>query len=137
MGKVAVMMEADRADGPMSSHFGKAEWIMIAGTECGVPEFARNDGLNGKSAADLLIRHGCTDAILVDIGEGALRHLQAAKIQVWAAPGPVAGHEALRMLGEGQLDPVAAACVTTERSEGHGCCCARHGASATSTPCCG
>ena len=44
MGKVAVMMSADRADGTMSSHFGKAEWIMIAGTEGGAPEFEGTTG---------------------------------------------------------------------------------------------
>ena len=137
MGRVAVMMEAGRADGPMSSHFGKAEWIMIADTEGGVAKFERNDGLNGKSAADLLMRKDCTDVILVDIGDGALRHLKAAKINAWAAPGPVTGDEALRMFTEGQLAPVAAACVTTEHSEGHGCWCTRHGTPAKSSPCCG
>jgi predicted Fe-Mo cluster-binding NifX family protein len=134
MSRIAVMMTVDRADGPMSSHFGKAEWIMIAGTETGAPEFERNVGLNGRSAADLLIRHGCTDAILVDIGEGALGHLQAAKIHVWAAPGPVTGDEALRMFAEGRLPSVPEARGTTG---GGGGCCAHHDASATSTGCCG
>ncbi len=137
MGRVAVMMAADRADGTMSSHFGKAEWIMIAGTEDGALEFEKNDGLHGRSAADLLIRHTCTDAILVDIGEGALGHLQAAKIHVWSAPGPVTGREALRMFVEGKLAPVPAVAAVTGRGEGHGCCCAHRDASAASTRCCG
>lgn len=137
MDKVAVMMSANLADSAMSSHFGKAEWIMIAGSEGGAPKFEANDGLNGRSAAELLVRRGCADVILVEIGEGALRHLQAANIHAWAAPGPITGNEALRMFAEGQLTPVAATCVTTEHSEGHGCCCARRGTPATSTPCCG
>jgi predicted Fe-Mo cluster-binding NifX family protein len=137
MGKVAVMMAAGRADGPMSGHFGKAEWIMIANTEGGVPEFEKNHGLNGKSVADLLIRHGCTDAILVEIGEGALGHLRAAKILVWVAPGAVSGHEALRMFAEGRLSSVSSTCAPQDHGEGHGCCCSRRGASAASTSCCG
>ncbi len=137
MAKVAVMMAADRADGTMSSHFGKAEWIMIAGTEGGAPEFERNGGLNGRSAADFLIQHGCTDAILVDIGDGALGHLQAAKIRAWAAPGPVTGHEALRMFTEGRLPPVPEARAGKEHGEGRGCCCAHSDGSAASTRCCG
>ncbi len=137
MGKVAVMMSADRADSTMSAHFGKAEWIMITGAEGGAPEFEANDGLNGKSAANLLVRHGCTDAILVDIGEGALGHLQAAKIHVWAAPGPVTGHEALRMFAAGQLPLVSSTCAPKDHGEGHGCCCASSGASAAHSRCCG
>jgi predicted Fe-Mo cluster-binding NifX family protein len=137
MSRVAVMMAADRGDGAMSSHFGKAEWIMIAGTEGGAPEFERNDGLNGRSAADLLIRHDCTDTILVDIGEGALGHLQAAKIRAWAAPGPVTGQEALTMFAEGRLSPVPEARTGKGHGEGHGCSCAHHDASAASTRCCG
>ena len=63
--------------------------------------------LNGKSAVEIVIHQGCTDVILTDIGDGALGHLQAAHIRAWAAPGPVAGDEALRMFGEGQLTACA------------------------------
>ena len=137
MGRVAVMMAANRADSLMSSHFGKAEWIMIADAKGGASEFERNNGLNGRNAADLLIRRGCTDAILVDIGEGALRHLQSAKIHVWAAPGPVTGDEALRMFAEGHLPLVPEALTAKGHGEGHGCCCSSHDAPEDSTGCCG
>src|ERR1035441_8160256 len=80
MSKVGVMMSADCADGPMSSHFGKAEWILIADTENPGLDFVKNDELNGKSAVAIVIGAGCTDVILADIGDGALGHLQAAQI---------------------------------------------------------
>jgi predicted Fe-Mo cluster-binding NifX family protein len=111
--------------GTMSSHFGKAEWIMVADTENPVSTFEKNEGLNGKCAVEIVIRQGCTDVILADIGDGALGHLQAAHIRVWAAPEPVAGDEALRMFREGQLPPVPTARTATRHGEGHGCCCAK------------
>ena len=86
MGKIGVMMSADRADGQMSSHFGKAEWIMVADTENPVLEFVKNTGLNGKNVVEIVIRQGCADVILTDIGDGALGHLQVAHIRAWAAP---------------------------------------------------
>jgi predicted Fe-Mo cluster-binding NifX family protein len=123
MSKIGVMMSADRVDEKMSSHFGKAEWIMVADTENPVLEFVRNIGLNGKNVVEIVIRQGCTDVILTDIGDGALGHLQAAHIRAWAAPQPVAGSEALRMFREGQLPPVPSVRTTTKQDMRHGCCC--------------
>lgn len=136
MGRITVMMSA-RSDAPMSSHFGKAEWIMMAGAENAAPEFTKNDGSNGRSAAEILIGLGCTDAIVVDIGDGALRHLQAADIRVWAAPGPVTGSEALRIFAEGRLPCLPAVSAATSHGGGHGCCCAGRGAAHASSGCCG
>ena len=116
-------MSADRAAGQMSSHFGKAEWIMVAETGNPVLEFVKNTGLNGKSVVETVIRQGCTDVILTDIGDGALGHLQAAHIRAWAAPEPVAGSEALRLFREGQLLPVPPARAATRHGEHQGCCC--------------
>ena len=135
MGKLAVMMSTDQPEGLMSSHFGKAEWIMLGDTAGGSAEFARNEGQNGRSVADLLIRQGCTDVILVDIGDGALRQLQAAKIGAWAAPGPVPGAEALRAFAEGRLAAVPAVSAASDHAKGGGCCCA--GPAKVSTRCCG
>jgi predicted Fe-Mo cluster-binding NifX family protein len=135
MSKIGVMMSADRADAPMSSHFGKAEWIMVADTDNPVPMFVKNEALNGKSAVEIVIRQGCTDVILADIGDGALGHLQAAQIRAWAEPAPVAGDEALRMFRDGQLPRVPAARAATRDGGGHGCCCVnRDGSEAPS--CC-
>jgi predicted Fe-Mo cluster-binding NifX family protein len=80
--------------------------------------------LNGKCAAEIVIRQGCTDVILIDIGDGALGHLQAARIRAWAAGAPVAGDEALRIFAEGQLSAVPAARAAARHGGGHGCCCA-------------
>jgi predicted Fe-Mo cluster-binding NifX family protein len=136
MSKIGVMMSADRADGRISSHFGKAEWIMVADTENPVLEFVKNTGLNGKNVVETVIRQGCTDVILTDIGDGALGHLQAAHIRAWAAPGPVVGSEALRMFREGQLPPVPFARTATRQDAHKGCCCSS-GAGSEAAGCCG
>ena len=135
MSRIAVMMATDRIDGKMSSHFGKAPWVMVVDGPEGAPEFVKNESANGSGAAGVLIGSGCTDAILVDIGDGALRRLQAAKIGAWAVPGPVTGREALRLFAAGELSRVPVAATAKERGEHHGCCCGGHGAQG-STHCC-
>ena len=135
MGKIGVMMSADRADGQMSAHFGKAEWMMAADAEGAVPVFVKNEGLNGRCAAEIVIGQGCTDVILADIGDGALGHLQAASIRVWATPELVAGNEALRLFREGQLTSVPTARAATRHGAGHGSCCGSHGGSEASSCC--
>lgn len=135
MSKVGVMMTVDRADQPMSAHFGKAEWMMVTDTASEAVEFVKNDSLNGKGAVEIAIRQGCTDVIVADIGDGALGHLQAASIGAWAVPSIVAGSEALRMFRDGQLTHVPPARAAARHGEGHGCCCAkREGSEAAS--CC-
>jgi predicted Fe-Mo cluster-binding NifX family protein len=136
MAKIGVMMSADRADEKMSSHFGKAEWIMVADTESGISEFVKNEALNGKGSVEIVIRMGCTDVILEDIGDGALGHLQAAHIRAWAAPATVAGNEALRFFREGQLLPVPPALATARQGAHHGGCCSRP-AGGEAAVCCG
>jgi predicted Fe-Mo cluster-binding NifX family protein len=34
MSKVAVMMSENQVKAKMSSHFGKAEWVMVVDTDC-------------------------------------------------------------------------------------------------------
>jgi predicted Fe-Mo cluster-binding NifX family protein len=128
MSKVAVMMSAQSAEGPMSSHFGKAEWIMIADTENASLDFVKNDAMNGRGAAGTVIGEGCTDVLVVDIGGGALGHLQEARIQAWAVGEPVAGAEALRRFKAGQLPAVSATQATEKHGGGQGCCCGHGGA---------
>lgn len=136
MSKVAVMLSVDRPEGAMSSHFGKAKWFMIVDTEGGSPSFIRNEGLNGRSAAELAVRQGCTDVILAEIGDGALGHLQSAGIRAWAVPAIVSGQEALRMFGEGQLSSLPAA-VAAERGAHHGCGCSSAAGADGGHRCCG
>ena len=135
MGKVGVMMSENRVDAQMSSHFGKAEWIMVIETDNPVPAFQKNEALNGKCAAEIVIRQGCTDVILADIGDGALGQLQSAHICAWAVPEPIAGGEALRLFREGQLLPVPTARAATRHGEGHGCCCANRAVSEAPSCC--
>jgi predicted Fe-Mo cluster-binding NifX family protein len=135
MSKIGVMMSENRADAQMSSHFGKAEWIMVIDTDNPVPTFEKNVILNGKCASENVIRLGCTDVIVADIGDGALGHLQTAHIRAWAASEPVTGNEALRMLKEGKLPPVPAARAASRHGEGHGCCCANRAASEAPSHC--
>jgi predicted Fe-Mo cluster-binding NifX family protein len=127
MSKVAVMMSADNANEPMSSHFGKAEWIMIADTDSSLFGFVKNDAQNGRGAAGTVVGEGCSDVLVVDIGDGALGHLQSAGIRTWAVPGPVVGMEALSRFRAGQLSAVPSASVETKHGGGHGCCCSQGG----------
>ena len=121
MSKIGVMMSADRADEPMSSHFGKAEWIMVANPVNSAIEFVKNEGLNGRSAVEIAIRQGLTDIIFTEIGNGAFGHLQTAGIRGWVAPEQISGQHALMMFKQSQLE---AASASTKPGDGHGCCCA-------------
>ena len=136
MSKIGVMMSAHAVDEKMSSHFGKAEWVMVADTESSTIGFEKNDALNGKSAVEIVIRAGCTDVILTDIGDGALRHLQAASIRSWVVPEPVSGSEAFRMFGEGLLTLLPAARLATNQGARASCCCSSGSGSAAAS-CCG
>ena len=123
MGRIAVMMSNNEVGGPMSSHFGKAPWVMLVNAPGAVPEFVRNEAANGGGAAGVVIGRGCTDVLLVDIGEGALTRLQAAGVTVWAVPVPLAGSDALALFSEGKLPRVPAVASTSSRGQHRGCCC--------------
>lgn len=135
MSKVAVMMMAESAVEPISSHFGKAEWIMIADTESASHRFVKNDTMNGRGAAGTVIGEGCSDVLVVDIGGGALGHLQSAGIRAWIVPGPMAGVEALRRFKAGELAAVPSVPVEAKHGNGHGCCCG-HGDAEGASSCC-
>jgi predicted Fe-Mo cluster-binding NifX family protein len=126
------MMSADRADGQMSSHFGKAEWILVADGENQAFAFVKNDALNGKGAVEIAIRQDFTDLIFTEIGNGAFGHLQAAGIRGWVAPAHLTGEQALLMLQRSELQPANA---STKQGGSQACCCAgRNGSEASS--CC-
>jgi predicted Fe-Mo cluster-binding NifX family protein len=129
------MMSENRAEGQMSSHFGKAEWVMVVDTDNPVSTFVKNDSKTCKRVLDIALQHGCTDVILADIGDGALGRLQAAHIRALTTPAPIPGDEALRMFKDGQLQPVPTALAATRHGEGQGGCCTnRNGAEASA--CC-
>jgi predicted Fe-Mo cluster-binding NifX family protein len=133
--KIGVMMSADRADEKMSSHFGKAEWIMVADTDSSAPVFVKNEALNGKGAVEIVVQLGCTDVIVADIGDGALGHLQAAHILAWAVPEAIAGSVALRMFKDGQLSSVPPARAAARQGAHQGSCCSSP-AGAETNACC-
>ena len=120
MSKIAVMMSTNRPDAPLSGHFGKAPWNMLADEGAGAPEFVQNEQGNGRSASERILQMGCGDVLVREIGDGALARLQAAGVQAWAVLGPISGNEALRFFAEKALAPVPAA--RTEVKHG-GCCC--------------
>jgi len=132
MSNVAVMLSGNCVSAPMSSHFGKAEWIMTADTESHTMVFLENEPANGKSVVELIVGQNCTDAIFTEIGDGALRHLQSANIHGWMAPANITGRQALEMFEHLRLHPAASA---ADGHGGHECCCAKKAGSEAS-PCC-
>lgn len=143
MSKIALMTLLNRADSPLSMHFGKAKWVMVHDTEEKSSRFVQNHGLNGRSVVQLLLQEGCSEVICSEIGDGAVRNLENAGIRGWLAPAETPAPRALQMHAEGALQPihstktsgehrgcghhdaeaVGAGCGCQHRhGEGHGCC---------------
>jgi predicted Fe-Mo cluster-binding NifX family protein len=130
MSKVVVMMSEDRVDAPVSAHFGKAEWALIADTQCHRFTFFKNDDAHCKSTVERIAALDCTDAIFTEIGAGALTRLQACHIRGWFAPSHVTGGQALEMFEHLRLQPAQVATGSQRRSccsqsatpEPSGCC---------------
>jgi predicted Fe-Mo cluster-binding NifX family protein len=127
------MMLENNVTAQMSAHFGKAEWVMVADTECHAFDFLKNEAANGRSVVEMVSSHNCTDAIFSEIGNGALGHLKAEGIRGWVAPSNISGQQALEMFEHLQL---RAADTASGRPAGHGCCCAKQ-AGSEATSCCG
>ena len=103
MRKLGLTVLKEDPQSPLSPHFGMAKWIMIHDPTSGASSFVRNTGLNGRAVVEELVRHGCTDAIFASIGDGALRHLDAAGIQGWYGPADQPSTELSRRLEQGEL----------------------------------
>ena len=132
MSRVAVMMSENHVKAQMSSHFGKAEWVMAADTESHTLAFLKNEVANGKSVVDLVASQGCTDAIFNGIGNGALAHLKATNVRGWVAPPNISGQQALEMFEHLRPQPAASA---SEGHSGKGCCCAKQAGSEAASCC--
>lgn len=132
--KIAVMMTASKPDALMSSHFGKAPWLMVADQKSEAFEFVQNEAKRGCGAASTIVQHGCTDVIVVDIGDGALNHLHAAHIRAWATPAAVSGRQALLMFADGQLAQLSVA-RSDPRPPSHTQASCSHGAGSSSGCC--
>ena len=127
MSRVAVMMSENNVKAQMSSHFGKAEWVMAADTVNHTFVFLKNEAANGKSVVDLVASQNCTDAIFNEIGSGALSHLTATNVRGWVAPAHISGGQALDMFAHLRLHAAAS-------TSGHVCCGSNHSESAST--CC-
>jgi predicted Fe-Mo cluster-binding NifX family protein len=114
MSKIGLTVLLNRGDSTLSPHFGKAKWVAIRDLDSGAISFEQNQGLNGRTVVDVLIRNGCTDAIFSEIGPGALRHLHEAGIQGWFGPLDVPMPELAHRLVHSQLSRALAP------SPGHG-----------------
>jgi predicted Fe-Mo cluster-binding NifX family protein len=129
MSKVAVMMSENNVKAQMSEHFGKAEWVMVADTECHAFDFLKNEAAGGKSIVEMIAGQNCTDAIFSEIGNGALGHLKAENVRGWVAPANISGQQALEMFEHLRLQ-------AADSSSAHACCGSHH-AGSKATTCCG
>jgi len=136
MARLAVLMSSNNLEGTMSLHFGKAEWVMIVDPPSRIADFVQNQGSNGSGTADLLMRRGCTDVIVVDIGDRALARLQSANIRVWAVPGQITGGEALCRFAEGGIPRITGVPENAGHSQRRGCCCCGEGIAKEPGGCC-
>lgn len=117
MSAIGFMTLLNKEDSVLSPHFGMAKWLMIVDKDTGKSTFVRNEHLNGRSVVDLLIANRCSDVVFNEIGFGALRHLQNAKIGAWFAPADAPVPQLLEMFRQGKLEKAR------EPREGH----AQHG----------
>jgi predicted Fe-Mo cluster-binding NifX family protein len=117
MSKVGFTTLLNREDSVLSPHFGMAKWVMIRDDDSGEITFEQNTGLNGRAVVDILARAGCRDAVFSEIGNGALRHLEDARIRGWLAPSDVPVPQLLARLSRGELPPAEG---HTHGSGGHG-----------------
>ncbi len=88
----------------LSPHFGIAKWILIYDRDTGETSFARNEGLTGQAVVEVLVRHGCTDAVFSSIGNGALAHLNEAGIRGWYGPTDQTAVELAALLEQARLE---------------------------------
>ena len=105
MSKIAFTALLNRPDSVLSPHFGKAKWILIR-DEGGQTTFEQNTVLNGRAVVDIMARHGCTDAVFTQIGDGAFVHLDRAGIRGWIGPANIPVPQLVERLERGQLERV-------------------------------
>lgn len=132
MSRTAFTTLLNRRDSALSPHFGKAKWVGIV-DEKGQIEFEQNTGLNGKAVVEIMVKHGCKDAVFSDIGPGAFNHLEQAGIRGWIGPEGVPLPELAERLRGGKLPRAQAEACGHEGSHdgGHQ---AHHGSGSS---CCG
>lgn len=103
MSIVAFTTLLNREDSALSPHFGMAKWVLIRDDDHGRITFEQNTALNGRAVVDIMVRHGCSDAVFNHIGPGAFRHLEQAGIRGWIGPADLAVPQLLERLSHGEL----------------------------------
>ncbi len=103
MSKVAFTTLLNREDSALSLHFGMAKWILIRDDDNSQITFEQNTALNGRAVVEIMVQHGCTDAVFTQIGEGAFRHLEQAGIRGWIGPASTPVPQLLEHLSRGEL----------------------------------
>jgi predicted Fe-Mo cluster-binding NifX family protein len=104
--RIGMTMSRTDLDAPPAEHFGKARWLLVAedAVRC---DFVRNEGLDGRSVAEVFAARGCTDVIVRNLGPGAYAHVTAAGIRVWHAEEGESARALVQSLREGRLRPLA------------------------------
>jgi predicted Fe-Mo cluster-binding NifX family protein len=103
LSKVGFTTLLNREDSVLSPHFGMAKWILIRDDDNDGITFEQNTALNGRAVVDLMVRHGCSDAVFTQIGPGALQHLEQAGIRGWIGPADLPLPQVLELLSRGEL----------------------------------
>ncbi len=103
MSKIAFTTLLNREDSALSPHFGMAKWILVRDDDNGQVTFEQNTALNGQAVVDIMVKHGCTDAVFTPIGPGAFSHLEQAGIRGWIGPADTPVPQLLERLSSGAL----------------------------------
>jgi predicted Fe-Mo cluster-binding NifX family protein len=118
--RLGLPLAAERLDGPLSAHFGKAPWLAVV--EAGAPpRFLRNEGQSGGWVAGALAEAGVTDVVADHLGGGAHAHLAEAGLRVWQGDATSPAEELIRRCLAGQLAPLAPP-SPDHAGHGHGGC---------------
>jgi predicted Fe-Mo cluster-binding NifX family protein len=81
MSRVGLTVVRPDAESPLSPEFGLAGWVLICDTDGEQRVFERNRLLSGMGVVDILERHGCTDGIFSNIGQGAFEALKPSTFE--------------------------------------------------------
>ncbi len=103
MSRVAFATLLNREDSSLSPHFGMAKWILIYNDGNSRTTFEQNTALNGRAVVEIMVKHGCTDAVFTQIGPGAYRHLEQAGIRGWIGPAGTPVPQLLERLRRSEL----------------------------------
>jgi predicted Fe-Mo cluster-binding NifX family protein len=117
MARIGMTVSRPDPDAPLAGHFGKARWLLVVEAPDRF-ELLRNEGLDGRSVAEVFASHGCTDVIALRMGWGAYAHVTAAGMRVWEGDAGVTARVLAERLAHGALQPLAPGDVTHGHAPG-------------------